>query len=163
MSHFCAPWKRQKTYGERFVGGTDFTVISISLSSISQTYPTVIYFFKVTNENHRAMWEIRSKLIIVFLVLALNKKMSVGILSKYRLPWSRIFYLTGSSTKTYVVIQTLLLLVLLDFKSSQVTYIIEKRSYSLSTKVNWHLYDMVKIQLMMINNVNIFTIYKSLL
>ena len=39
----------------------------------------------------------------------------------------------------------------------------QKRSCSLSTKANWNFYDMVKIQLIMINNVNIFTMYVALL
>ena len=40
---------------------------------------------------------------------------------------------------------------------------IQKRSCTLITKVNWDSYDMVKSGLIMINNVNIFTIYESLL
>ena len=39
---------------------------------------------------------------------------------------------------------------------------IQKRSCSLSTKVNWHFYGMVKIRLVM-KNVNILTINESLL
>ena len=39
----------------------------------------------------------------------------------------------------------------------------QKRSCSLSPKVNWNFYDMIKIRLIMIRNVNIFTIYESLL
>ena len=37
------------------------------------------------------------------------------------------------------------------------------RSYSLSTKVNWSFYNMIKIRLMLINNVDIFTLHESLL
>ena len=40
---------------------------------------------------------------------------------------------------------------------------IKKRSCSLSTKINWHFSDMVKIRFIMTNNVNIFTLYESLL
>ena len=39
---------------------------------------------------------------------------------------------------------------------------IQKRSCSLSTKVNWNFYAMIKIRIIMINNANIFTIYESL-
>ena len=39
---------------------------------------------------------------------------------------------------------------------------IQKKSFSLSTKVKY-FYDMVKIRLIMINNVNILTIYESLI
>ena len=38
---------------------------------------------------------------------------------------------------------------------------IQKRSYSLRTNVNWHFDEMVKIHLIMINNVNFFTVYES--
>ena len=38
----------------------------------------------------------------------------------------------------------------------------QKISCSLNTTVNWNFYDMIKIRLIMVNNVNIFTMYKSL-
>ena len=67
-----------------------------------------------------------------------------------------MFELTGSSTSAYVVIQT----VFLDFKPSLVSFMTQKRSCSFSTKVTYNFYDMVKIFLIMINNVNIFTIFE---
>ena len=39
---------------------------------------------------------------------------------------------------------------------------IQKRSCSLSTKVNQPFHDMVKIRVIIIENVNIFTIYETL-
>ena len=75
----------------------------------------------------------------------------------------RMFCLPGSSTNTYVVIQTLLIMLLLEFKPSEVLHMIKKRSCSLITKINWHFSDMVKIRFIMTNNVNIFTLYESLL
>ena len=51
----------------------------------------------------------------------------------------------------------------LDFKPSYASFMIQKRSCTLSTKVNWNFYDTKKIRPIMINNVNIFTIYESLL
>ena len=43
------------------------------------------------------------------------------------------------------------------------SFMIQKRSCILSTKVNWNFHGMIKIHLIMINNVNIFTMYESLL
>ena len=40
---------------------------------------------------------------------------------------------------------------------------IRNRSCSLSAKVKWNFYDMIKIPLIMIKNVIIFTIHESLL
>ena len=40
---------------------------------------------------------------------------------------------------------------------------IQKRLCILSTKVNWNFYAIIKICLIMINDVNIFAIYESLL
>ena len=71
--------------------------------------------------------------------------------------------LTWSSTSTYVVVETLLLWLFLDFKPSYMPFMIQKRLWSLSTKVHWNFYDMINICLIMENNVNIFTIYESLL
>ena len=42
-------------------------------------------------------------------------------------------------------------------------HIIQKISCNLSFKVTLYFHDMVKTHLLMINNLNIFTIYKSLL
>ena len=39
---------------------------------------------------------------------------------------------------------------------------IQKRSYILSTKINIYFYDIVKIRVIIIQNVNIFTIYQTL-
>ena len=38
-----------------------------------------------------------------------------------------------------------------------------RQNILLSTKVNWNFYNIVEIRVIMINNVNIFTIYVSLL
>ena len=46
---------------------------------------------------------------------------------------------------------------------TMVAFIIQKRLCSLSTEINWNFDDMIKICLIMINNVNIPTIYESLL
>ena len=62
----------------------------------------------------------------------------------------RMFFLTGSSTSTYAMIATLLLMVVLRFQ----TLICH---LWLNSFYDW------KIRLIMINNVNIFTIYVSLL
>ena len=51
----------------------------------------------------------------------------------------RVFYLTRSSTSTYVVTQALLSMLFLDFKPSKVPYMIQKRSCSLSTNVNYFM------------------------
>ena len=40
---------------------------------------------------------------------------------------------------------------------------IQKRLRTLSTKVNGNFFDIIKIRLIMINNVNICTIYESLI
>ena len=50
----------------------------------------------------------------------------------------------------------------LDLKPSYVPFMIQKRSCSLSAKVNWIFCNMIKICLIVINNVNMFTIYESL-
>ena len=76
---------------------------------------------------------------------------------------SKDVLLTGSSTSTHVVIQTSFLMVVLDFKPSSAPFMIQKRSCSLGTKVNQHFNDMIKIRLIMINNLNIFTICESLI
>ena len=44
-----------------------------------------------------------------------------------------------------------------------VIYIVQRMLYSLSNKVNWNFYDMVKIHPIMTNNVNTLTILESLL
>ena len=51
---------------------------------------------------------------------------------------------------------------LLDFKFSEVSYMIQKRSCSSMPTLNRYFYGMVKISLITINCMNIFTIYKSL-
>lgn len=73
-----------------------------------------------------------------------------------------VFYLTGLSTNTRFVIQTLSLMLVFRFKTLvSVIYIIQKKSCSLSTKINWNFEDMVQNRPVVINNVTIFTIYDS--
>ena len=57
---------------------------------------------------------------------------------------ARMFYLTGSSTNIFSTAPALLLMVVFDFQSSYVSYIIQKRSCSLRIKGNRPFYDMVK-------------------
>ena len=70
-----------------------------------------------------------------------------------------MFYLTRSTTSTNIVIQTFLLTVVLDFKPSYVSLMVQKRSCSLSTKFNQNFYKMIKIRLIIINNMSIFNIH----
>ena len=42
-------------------------------------------------------------------------------------------------------------------------FMIQKRSCTLNAEFNWHFYDIIKICLIVVNNVNLFTMYESLL
>ena len=47
------------------------------------------------------------------------------------------------------------------FSTPIITHVIQEMSRSLSTKVSWNLYNLVKIRRIMITNVSIFSIYES--
>ena len=75
--------------------------------------------------------------------------------------FTMIVYLTGSSTNIFSIALILLLIVSFWFPTI-ISYMIQKRSCSLSTRVNQPFHDMVKIRVIIIENVNIFTIYETL-
>ena len=70
----------------------------------------------------------------------------------------RMFYLTGWSSNICSIALTLFW----DKKVSFLSCMIKRRSISLSTKVNRHFYDIVKLYAIIISNVNIFTMYYTL-
>ena len=77
-----------------------------------------------------------------------------------------MFYLTGSTTRIYSIALTLLLIAgfwRYHIFGFEVSYMIQKKSCSLSTKVNEPFNDIVKIRVVIIQNANIFTIYETLL
>ena len=55
-----------------------------------------------------------------------------------------------------------MLILFFDFQPSWVSCMIQKRWWSLSTKINRPFYDMVKIRVIVIQNVNICNIYETL-
>ena len=71
-----------------------------------------------------------------------------------------MFCFTASSTNFCSIALTLLLLVVFLFPIH--ISMIHKRSCSLNTKVNRTFYDMVKIRVVITQNVNIFTMYETL-
>lgn len=71
----------------------------------------------------------------------------------------RIFHFAIFSYCIFLVLHSLPL----DFEPSYVLYMIQKISCSLSSKVKWHFYDILKVCLIIFNNVNIFTMHESLL
>ena len=71
--------------------------------------------------------------------------------------------MTGFRTNICSIALTLLLIVgFFYLQPSKASYVIQNRSWSLRTKVNRPFYGMGKICVIVIENVNIFTIYERL-
>ena len=75
--------------------------------------------------------------------------------------FTRMFYLTGASTHIYSIALNLLLIVVFWFPTLISMICDSKEIIQLNNKVNRHFYDMVKICIIIIWNVNIFTIYDT--
>ena len=119
----------------------------------------------VTESILKSHWEIGNSMklnsnIIEFLEVLQNFSLNLSN-SKKKLMWARMFYLQDRARIYMMWYRSCYWWLFLDFKPSWGPYMIQKRSYSLSTNVNWHFDEMVKIHLIMINNVNFFTIYES--
>ena len=74
---------------------------------------------------------------------------------------TRMYYLIGLSMSTCCDTNLVIngCLQILNLRAIYDSFMIQKRSRSLSTKAKCNFYDLIKIYLIMINDVNIFTIY----